>query len=172
LWRRACESTHGHACTPAYVSAHATAEQSSVCGTRFGGTPRNRLSWRMRLAQVHRAVYKGTPVAVKVQRAGLKELFDTDLKNLKVLVKLLDKFDPKCVPAYLRGVPCRASRPSHRHRAGTRTVEGRRRVAGRAARPRATLATCGCRTAAWAETAFDARRAQVGRRRPFVRGHL
>jgi len=47
------------------------------------------------LGQVHRAVYKGTPVAVKVQRAGLKELFDTDLKNLKVLVKLLDKFDPK-----------------------------------------------------------------------------
>ena len=37
----------------------------------------------------------GTQVAVKVQRAGLKELFDTDLKNLKVLVKLLDKFDPK-----------------------------------------------------------------------------
>ena len=28
-------------------------------------------------------MYKGTPVAVKVQRAGLKELFDTDLKNLK-----------------------------------------------------------------------------------------
>jgi len=47
------------------------------------------------LGQVHRAVYMGKPVAVKVQRAGLKELFDTDLKNLKVLVKLLDKFDPK-----------------------------------------------------------------------------
>ena len=47
------------------------------------------------LGQVHRATYKGSPVAVKVQRAGLKELFDTDLKNLKVLVKLLDKFDPK-----------------------------------------------------------------------------
>jgi len=47
------------------------------------------------LGQVHRAVYKGKPVAIKVQRAGLKELFDTDLKNLKVLVKLLDKFDPK-----------------------------------------------------------------------------
>jgi len=47
------------------------------------------------LGQVHRAVYKGQPVAVKVQRKGLKELFDTDLKNLKVLVKLLDKFDPK-----------------------------------------------------------------------------
>jgi len=47
------------------------------------------------LGQVHKAVYKGQPVAIKVQRAGLKELFDTDLKNLKVLVKLLDKFDPK-----------------------------------------------------------------------------
>ncbi|KAL3918385.1 MAG: hypothetical protein SGPRY_006040 [Prymnesium sp.] len=45
---------------------------------------------------VHRATLKGgEEVAVKVQRAGLKELFDTDLKNLKVLVKLLDKFDPK-----------------------------------------------------------------------------
>jgi hypothetical protein len=47
------------------------------------------------LGQVHRAVCKGMPVAVKVQRAGLKELFDTDLKNLKLLAKLLDKFDPK-----------------------------------------------------------------------------
>ena len=47
-------------------------------------------------AQVHRGTLKdGKEVAVKVQRAGLKELFDTDLKNLKVLVKLLDKFDPK-----------------------------------------------------------------------------
>jgi predicted unusual protein kinase regulating ubiquinone biosynthesis (AarF/ABC1/UbiB family) len=34
-------------------------------------------------------------VAVKVQRAGLKELFDVDLKNLKKLAELLDKFDPK-----------------------------------------------------------------------------
>ena len=47
------------------------------------------------LGQVHKATYQGKPVAVKVQRAGLKELFDTDLKNLKVLAKLLDKFDPK-----------------------------------------------------------------------------
>ena len=47
------------------------------------------------LGQVHRATYNGKPVAVKVQRAGLKALFDTDLKNLKVLAKLLDKFDPK-----------------------------------------------------------------------------
>lgn len=37
------------------------------------------------MEQVHRATLKGgEEVAVKVQRAGLKELFDTDLKNLKV----------------------------------------------------------------------------------------
>lgn len=35
------------------------------------------------LGQVHTAMYKGQKVAVKVQRAGLKELFDLDLKNLK-----------------------------------------------------------------------------------------
>ena len=48
--------------------------------------------------QVHKAVTKsGAVVAVKVQRAGLKELFDVDLKNLKKLAELLDKFDPKSV---------------------------------------------------------------------------
>ena len=47
------------------------------------------------LGQVHTAFYKGKKVAVKVQRAGLKELFDVDLKNLKKLAELLDKFDPK-----------------------------------------------------------------------------
>jgi predicted unusual protein kinase regulating ubiquinone biosynthesis (AarF/ABC1/UbiB family) len=40
-------------------------------------------------------MYKGKKVAIKVQRAGLKELFDVDLKNLKKLAELLDKFDPK-----------------------------------------------------------------------------
>ena len=35
------------------------------------------------LGQVHTAMYKGKKVAIKVQRAGLKELFDLDLKNLK-----------------------------------------------------------------------------------------
>jgi len=47
------------------------------------------------LGQVHTAEYKGQKVAIKVQRAGLKELFDCDLKNLKKLAALLDKFDPK-----------------------------------------------------------------------------
>ncbi|GKY99622.1 hypothetical protein MPSEU_000916300 [Mayamaea pseudoterrestris] len=47
------------------------------------------------LGQVHTALYKGKKVAIKVQRAGLKELFDIDLKNLKKLAALLDKFDPK-----------------------------------------------------------------------------
>jgi len=47
------------------------------------------------LGQVHTATYKGKKVAVKVQRAGLKELFDKDLKVLKKLAVLLEKFDPK-----------------------------------------------------------------------------
>lgn len=47
------------------------------------------------LGQVHRAVYRGRQVAIKVQRAGLKELFDLDLKNFRALAGLLDKFDPK-----------------------------------------------------------------------------
>eukprot|EP00968_Pinguiococcus_pyrenoidosus_P009351 scaffold731_cov261-Pinguiococcus_pyrenoidosus.AAC.97 len=48
------------------------------------------------LGQVHRATLKdGREVAVKVQRANLKELFDVDLKNLKKLAVLLDKIDPK-----------------------------------------------------------------------------
>lgn len=47
------------------------------------------------LGQVHTAFYNGKKVAVKVQRAGLKELFDVDLKNLRKLAVLLDKFDPK-----------------------------------------------------------------------------
>lgn len=47
------------------------------------------------LGQVHCAVLDGQQVAVKIQRAGLKQLFDVDLKNLKVLASMLDRFDPK-----------------------------------------------------------------------------
>ena len=47
------------------------------------------------LGQVHVAYKNGKKLAVKVQRQGLKKLFDMDLKNIKVLAILLDKFDPK-----------------------------------------------------------------------------
>ncbi|RYH00858.1 AarF/ABC1/UbiB kinase family protein, partial [archaeon] len=47
------------------------------------------------LGQVHLATMNGKTVAVKIQRQGLKRLFDMDLKNIKVLAKILDKFDPK-----------------------------------------------------------------------------
>ena len=48
------------------------------------------------LGQVHTATLpSGKEVAVKIQRSGLKELFDVDLKNLKKLATLLNNFDPK-----------------------------------------------------------------------------
>ena len=41
--------------------------------------------------QVHRArLLSGEQVVVKVQRPGLKRLFDIDLANLRVLAKQLD----------------------------------------------------------------------------------
>lgn len=49
------------------------------------------------LGQVHRAQLKitGEQVIVKVQRPGLKEIFDVDLKNLRVIAKWLQSVDPK-----------------------------------------------------------------------------
>ena len=49
------------------------------------------------LGQVHRAQMKATgeQVIIKVQRPGLKEIFDIDLKNLRVIAKWLQKVDPK-----------------------------------------------------------------------------
>ncbi|TVU29563.1 hypothetical protein EJB05_21135 [Eragrostis curvula] len=47
------------------------------------------------LGQVHRARLKGQEVVIKVQRPGLKELFDIDLKNLRVIAEYLQKVDPK-----------------------------------------------------------------------------
>ncbi|GAY63485.1 hypothetical protein CUMW_225980 [Citrus unshiu] len=47
------------------------------------------------LGQVHRARLKGEEVVVKVQRPGLKDLFDIDLKNLRVIAEYLQKIDPK-----------------------------------------------------------------------------
>lgn len=47
------------------------------------------------LGQVHRAILKGQDVVIKVQRPGLKGLFDIDLKNLRVIAEYLQKVDPK-----------------------------------------------------------------------------
>ena len=47
------------------------------------------------LGQVHVATRGSQKFAVKVQRPGLKALFDMDLKNIRVLSILLDKADPK-----------------------------------------------------------------------------
>ena len=47
------------------------------------------------LGQVHVATKDGNKYAVKVQRQGLKKLFDMDLKNIKALAVILDKVDPK-----------------------------------------------------------------------------
>lgn len=47
------------------------------------------------LGQVHRARLNGKRVIVKVQRPGLRELFEIDLKNLRVIAQWLQKVDPK-----------------------------------------------------------------------------
>lgn len=47
------------------------------------------------LGQVHRARLKGQELVIKVQRPGLKGLFDIDLKNLRVIAQNLQKIDPK-----------------------------------------------------------------------------
>lgn len=47
------------------------------------------------LGQVHRARLKGQELVIKVQRPGLKGLFDIDLKNLRVIAQNLQKLDPK-----------------------------------------------------------------------------
>lgn len=47
------------------------------------------------LGQVHVARLNGQRVVVKVQRPGLKDLFDIDLKNIRVLAEWLQRVDPK-----------------------------------------------------------------------------
>ena len=47
------------------------------------------------LGQVHRAKLGGQRVVVKVQRPGLRELFEIDLKNLRVIAQWLQSVDPK-----------------------------------------------------------------------------
>ncbi|CAM9284287.1 unnamed protein product [Discosporangium mesarthrocarpum] len=47
------------------------------------------------LGQVHEAYLDGNRYAVKVQRPGLKDLFDVDLKSIGLVAELLNRFDPK-----------------------------------------------------------------------------
>lgn len=49
---------------------------------------KNRLLCSLHTGQVHRAKLKGKEVVVKVQRPGLKDLFDIDLKNLRVSLQI------------------------------------------------------------------------------------
>jgi ABC1 atypical kinase-like domain len=44
---------------------------------------------------VHLAKLRGEAVVVKVQRPGLKALFDIDLKNIRVLAQWLQRLDPQ-----------------------------------------------------------------------------
>ena len=44
---------------------------------------------------MHLAKLRGETVVVKVQRPGLKALFDIDLKNIRVLAQWLQKLDPQ-----------------------------------------------------------------------------
>lgn len=47
------------------------------------------------LAQVHRAtLHSGEEVVVKVQRENLRELFDVDLMNIRLVARLADRLDP------------------------------------------------------------------------------
>ena len=48
------------------------------------------------LGQVHRAVYQGKPVAVKVQRRNLAELFDTDFGNIRLMARIGDSPSLRC----------------------------------------------------------------------------
>lgn len=51
-------------------------------------------------SQVHKAtLWSGEDVVVKVQRPGLRRLFDIDLNNLRILAEQLDRQDEenRCV---------------------------------------------------------------------------
>jgi hypothetical protein len=52
-----------------------------------GGASKHNCTMIVHCLQVHLATMNGQQVVVKVQRPGLKELFDIDLKNVRQLVR-------------------------------------------------------------------------------------
>ena len=64
---------------------------SGACACRFQLEPIAAAS----LGQVHLARVRGERVVVKVQRPFLKQIFDADLKNIRVLAQILQAADPK-----------------------------------------------------------------------------
>eukprot|EP00968_Pinguiococcus_pyrenoidosus_P029162 scaffold8361_cov248-Pinguiococcus_pyrenoidosus.AAC.1 len=62
------------------------------------------------LGQVHRATEKGTgrTLAIKVQRAGIAKLLEVDLKTLRIIARLANRFDPNADGAKSESEPSRA----------------------------------------------------------------
>ncbi|KAL6785821.1 AKC4 [Auxenochlorella protothecoides x Auxenochlorella symbiontica] len=84
---------------PAFDSATAVAmleeELGRPVGAAYASFSRTPLA-AASLGQVHYATLAGgEPVVVKIQRPGLKRLFDIDLKNIRVLAQWLQRLDPK-----------------------------------------------------------------------------
>ncbi len=100
-WCRVMLGRRGEAAGPTGLRAAAR---------RFDRTPIAAAS----LGQVHLARLDGQRVVVKVQRPGLKELFDIDLKNLRVLAQWLQARAPRPPPAARRARPRLSRAPAGR----------------------------------------------------------
>ncbi len=78
-----CTCHEQHRCSLTHIYSH-------VCTTKTPHPPPTHPH-----KQVHLAKVNGRRVVVKVQRPGLKDLFDIDLKNVRVIAQWLQAVDPK-----------------------------------------------------------------------------
>ena len=87
IWGVHSETMVGSACmSQVEIGLQKEAFEGHVCcGGRFQLEPIAAAS----LGQVHLARIKGERVVVKVQRPFLKEIFDVDLRNIRVLAQIL-----------------------------------------------------------------------------------